>query len=113
METYNEDHSTSPVPQLTETITFDLSKGIIQNSEFQEFVKQLERSQHVMITMDEIHEMISISGKKAAVSNSHVQIQNKIIKISLEPTKESKKPPRCDRRNSDTIVSIKHQIQLN
>ncbi|CAF4524795.1 unnamed protein product, partial [Rotaria socialis] len=69
----NGDHSISS--QLTETISFEVTIDIIRNSEFQGFVKNLERSQHVIIIMNETHGMVIINGKKTAVKTSRVQIE--------------------------------------
>ncbi|CAF3433676.1 unnamed protein product, partial [Rotaria socialis] len=76
----NGDHPISS--QLTETISFDVNIDIIRNSEFQGFVTNLERSQHVIIIMNETHGMVIINGKKTAVKKSRVQIEGKISKLS-------------------------------
>ena len=99
MASYNDDPSTLSVSQLTETISFEVNINILQSSEFQEFVKKLERAQHVIINMDEIHGMISINGKKAAVITSKIEIQHRIGELSCESRKESKRPPKYPQAN--------------
>lgn len=81
-------HPTSRMSQLTEIVSFNVNIDIIQNSEFQEFIKKLEHSQHVIINMDEIDQIVSISGKKGAVGTAQVQIQHKIDKLSSVSTKK-------------------------
>ena len=85
--------SISSTLNLRETISLDVDIDIIQNSEFQEFVKGLERCQHVNINMDEVYNVISITGKKTAIDCSKGQIQMRIDKILSNSTKESRRPP--------------------
>ncbi|CAF1528054.1 unnamed protein product [Adineta steineri] len=100
MASSNTDHLSPLMSQLTETITFDVSIDVMQNSEFQEFVKKVKDSQHVIIIMNETHEMIIINGRKSSVKTSKVQIQNKIPKLLGIPRKEKGNDPNNDPRSS-------------
>ncbi|CAF3859058.1 unnamed protein product [Rotaria sp. Silwood1] len=86
---------------------------MIQNSEFQEFVKKLERFQHVIIIMNETHGMVIINGKKAAVNTSRVQIEIKIGKLSSELAVKSRQPSKYHPSQSNTNPTDIDQVLPN
>ncbi|CAF4021667.1 unnamed protein product [Adineta steineri] len=100
MASSNTNHLSPIMSQSTETITFDVNINVMQNSEFQEFVKKIKDSQHVIIIMNETHGMIIINGKKPAVNASKVQIQNKIRELLGVSIKKKGNDPKDDPRCS-------------
>ncbi len=88
---------------LSETIRFSIEKGIIQNLDFQEFVKRLEQSQHVTINLEVTHGLVVITGKKTAAMFSQAEIKKRVDKMSSNLITETRRFPNQPRPKSNTI----------
>lgn len=91
--------------QSAETITVNVGKDIIQRPEFKEFVKKLEKSQHVIIIMNEAYGTIIISGNQVAVNTAKAQIQNEIDELPSNTSTVNKPDPELPDRNIKSNVS--------
>ena len=67
----------------TVTVTFSVDLEVLQDSDFQDFVRKLEQSQHIEINLDEYNETISIKGKQTSVNTAQKQTKTRIVKMSL------------------------------
>ncbi|UJR19316.1 hypothetical protein I4U23_022445 [Adineta vaga] len=108
MATGHGKQSAAPVSQTMKTEILNVSSDVIQNPEFQEFISKLEDSQHVLIKMNQFHEIVSINGKTTSVDTCAKQIQHKINKVSSGESNPEGKPEKTKKdcpnpTKSDTI----------